>query len=614
MSRIFTTTLTAFLIVICTTAAFSQAYQRPSTEPPKEEFRSAWVATVTGAMDWPKGDTVEQHKASLKQVIQRTVEMRMNAIVFQVVGRGDALFESERLPWSMNLTGTLGQHPGWDPLQYLIDEARKYGLEVHAWYNVFNVGDAARINDYAAADNPKHVYYIFQEHIHEVENRLWINPGVPEVRQWAVDNVVEIVSNYDVDAIHFDFIRYPNSGFPGNIDFNTRQAYDPDFQGSLADWRRNNVNQFNRDVYAAIQEIKPWVKVGSTPVGHYRSAPWLAFLGYSAAFQDGPRWLEEGVNDYLAPQIYWSLDGPPNAPTPRFEYLTKDWKQNSHGRHIYVGIGAYQTGSHNVAAEIGKQIDTVRTDGNHGHMFFRFDSIYKGFPPAFNPQQPIVDYIHRAMVPSMDWKDMDVPPAPVIAGGIDDPSASIASNDFYLQWETPDFVTASGDTKVSYAIYRVRADDQPDPIAAMQDPANLLALTGENMYYDRITEEGTYYYFVTAYSRNWVESVPSNVVEHYTPTSIETGSPIAERFTLDQNYPNPFNPSTQIRFTLGESAHATLTVYDMMGRVVATLVDGALPSGSHSARFDAQHLSSGVYIYTLRAGDFISTKKMMLIK
>lgn len=615
-------------LVLSVSTLQAQAYQEPSSEAPKHEFRSIWVATAIG-LDWPKTDrdsTIQ--KAKLLAIIERHVEMRMNAVVFQVTSRGNALYYSERLPWAWRMTGTMGQDPGWDPLQFIIDESKKRGLEVHAWYNVFNVGTRGQgdseYNQYMSATEPEHVIKSNPDWVKEVSGGFWLNPGIPEARQWSVENVLEIVENYDVDAVHFDFARYPGAF---SDDTSTRNTHDPDFVGNIDDWRRNNVNEFQRDVYAAVQEVKPWVKVGTTPIGHYKSSQWAAGecpypsgpcawaanRAYFQVFQDAIAWINEGVNDYIAPQLYWAI-GPPG---PHFEFLAQDWRQNSEDsdKHVYIGIGAYQTNpGTNVAAELGIQVDTIRANNHAGHMFFRYDNIYGPTGPPRFQNAPKIDYGTLAFVPVMDWKDIDVPPAVDIAR--ESPVASIMDdgNDITLTWDAPAFETASGDTKISYAVYRVNDNSVPEAMTAMEDPANLYALTGETTFSDRITEAGQYYYFVTAYSRNWVEGAPSNVVEHFTATSVESGDQIASAFKLDQNYPNPFNPATQIRYAIGESVHTNLTVYDALGRQVATLVNETMPAGNHSVMFNAENLSSGVYIYILRAGDVMLTQKMMLVK
>jgi uncharacterized lipoprotein YddW (UPF0748 family) len=624
-------------LVLSVSTLQAQAYQEPSSEAPKHEFRSIWVATALG-LDWPKTTDVEQQRATLLAIIERHVEMRMNAVVFQVTSRGNALYYSERLPWAWRMTGTMGQDPGWDPLQFIIDESKKRGLEVHAWYNVFNVGTRGQgdseYNQYMSTTEPEHVIKSNPDWVKEVSGGFWLNPGIPEARQWSVENVLEIVENYDVDAVHFDFARYP-AAF--SDDTSTRNTHDPDFVGAMDAWRRNNVNEFQRDAFAAIQEIKPWVKVGTSPFGHYQrssynsppSEPcpaayngrcsWAAALAYSQVYQDAVAWINEGVNDYIAPQIYWNI-GPGGVSTstnPHFEFLTRDWRRLSidSGKHVYIGIGAYQNSvANNVAAELGVEVDTIRANNHAGHMFFRYDNIYGPTGPPRFQNAPKIDYGTLAFVPAMDWKDIDVPPAVDIAR--ESPVASIMDdgNDITLTWDAPAFETASGDTKISYAVYRVNDNSVPDAMTAMEDPANLYAFTGETTFTDRITEAGQYYYFVTAYSRNWVEGEPSNVVEHFTATSVESGDEIASAFKLDQNYPNPFNPTTQIQYAIGESVHTNLTVYDALGRQVATLVNETMPAGNHSVMLNAENLSSGVYIYILRAGDVMLTQKMMLVK
>jgi hypothetical protein len=97
-----------------------------------------------------------------------------------------------------------------------------------------------------------------------------------------------------------------------------------------------------------------------------------------------------------------------------------------------------------------------------------------------------------------------------------------------------------------------------------------------------------------------------------TAVATETLRPLT--YALEQNYPNPFNPSTAIRFSLAQSSHVSLIVYDALGREVAVLVNGFLSAGSHDAHWDAHTAPSGVYYYVLRAGEFTAAKRMVVIK
>lgn len=595
----------ALLVSLClTSVAFSQFVQTPQTDREKEELRAVWIATAFG-LDWPKGSGVEEHQNSLRQIIQRSAEMGLNTVVFQVTARGDAHHRSERLPWAQRLTGTFGDDPGWDPLQFVIDESRKYGLEVHAWYNVFNIGLQVDTVSYRNSV-PQHVFASNRDWVRLVgTDQIWLNPGIPEARQWAVDNVMEIVENYDIDAIHFDFIRYPQGGFPDDVQI--RAQFNENNIPLTVDWRRDNVTQFNRDAYAAVQAVKPWVKVGSTPVGHYQtSGGWGALFAYSAVFQDGPRWLQEGVNDYIVPQIYWAF----GQPFPDFDWVNKDYIGRDFGRHIYVGIGAYRQGgsdSQNIAAEMGRQIDSIRVAGHKGHMFFRYDNLY-AFNPALGRVAPRVNYNGPALVPAMDWRMPDVPDSPTAV------SPSRSGNVHTIQWTAPAFLAENGDDKLYFAVYRVQSGVEPDPDDVIASADNLIAITGEPTFSENLSVDNTYYYVVTALSRNWVESLPSAPIAAVTTTSVEEPANQVLAYRLDQNFPNPFNPSTNIRFELPENGHVTLTVYDMTGRTVAVLEDGFRASGVHTVQFNASNLASGMYVYRLTANSVQLTRKMMLIK
>lgn len=585
--------------------ATAQFLQEPLSERPKSEFRAVWLTTAFG-LDWPKGSSPAEQQNTLSNIIKNSASMDLNAIVFQVSARGDAHYRSERLPWASRLAGTLGQDPGWDPLEFAIEEARKYGMEVHAWYNVFNIGMQALTAQYEAA-TPQHISITNPEYVRNVgDDQIWLNPGIPAARQWAIDNVLEIVENYDVDAVHFDFIRYPNGGFPD--DAIIRGQFNENNINNTADWRRDNVNQFNRDVYAAVKDIKPWVKVGSTPVGHYQtSGGWPALYAYSAVFQDGVAWLREGVNDYIVPQLYWDIGG--NAPD--FDWLVNDWKNRNEGRHIYVGIAAYRAGgndSQNSADQMGRQIDTLRVNSISGHVFFRYDNIFR-FNVFQGREAPRLNYNGPALIPTMDWLQQDIPASPL------DLVADRSGASHTISWTAPAFEAENGDTKLTYAIYRVQAESTPNPSEVIENANNLVGLTGNTSFTEDLPEDqGRFYYVVTSLTRNNIESEIGAEIEALTSSSIDEGSQFVASYRLEQNYPNPFNPTTTIRYEIAETGHVTLSVYDLTGRVVATIENGVRPAGQHVVRFDGASLASGMYIYKLNANDVQLSGKMMLVK
>lgn len=559
-----------------------------SPEIPKHEFRSVWVATVvddwTGT-GWPPPITM------MNNILNRAEQLGLNAIVLQVVGRGDAIYPSERLPWSHVMIPSSGDYPDWDALQTWIDATHARGMEFHAWINVYMIAyGSARDSD---REDQLHVRYSNPEWI---ENDTWLNPGIPEAREWQVGNVMELVENYDIDAVHFDYIRYDSQGF--SSDLTTMEEHNPDNISGLSNWRRHNINTFVKEVYEGIQEIKPWVKIGAAPIGHYDSGSsdgWGAWYGYSSVFQDSRHWAEEGHLDYIAPQIYWTIGDP-----PRFEYIVSDWVQNrKNDRHLYIGTNPANS---EVRSQIGRQIDTTRTRGAEGQIHFRYRSISQSWS-IFSGR-----YDNKAIIPPMSWRSMSAP----------DPVrnfvAETAPHQVTLSWDEPDR-GRDDHARFRYAIYRVDAGDQRSAEEVITDASLLVKMTGLTSFTDvfETADEGTEYrYLVTALSRNNVESDVEE--QHIVITAGDEEPMIAREFELYQNYPNPFNPETTISFRLPEAGHATVSVHDVLGRQVAVLVSETLPSGSHSVRFDAESLASGVYIYRLQAGDFVQSRKMIFSK
>jgi len=584
----------------------AQVVQNESPEPPKKEFRSFWLATA-GGMDWPPNTTdANTQREALRDIIHNAKAMGLNAVVFQVVPRGDAFYESERLPWSSFLTGgpnvgIPGKDPGWNPLEFAIEEAHKLGLELHAWYNVYMANREEY--DRSPDSDPPHVYYSHPEWIEQVPQSAgsvwnWLNPAIPEAREWIVGNVVEIVENYDVDAVHFDFIRY---GTNYERDDSLMQVYNPAELTNISDWRRENINMFVRDVYAAVKDVKPWVKVGSTPVGHYRtSGGWAAGYGYSQYYQDSRRWAEEGVHDYVAPQLYWDIGAPGDGGShaPRFEWLVDDWTSDMRGRHYYIGTGPYRV---EIKPQISAQIDTVRNSTAPGHMHFSYRNIL---------DDPFGDsYRSLAIVPPMPWMSMRMPDR------VNDLVHVVTGNNVTITWEEPTPGRGETDPFFRYVVYRAKASEVISDQAIIDNPAFMVDITGERTFMDEPdagSEGEDYIYYVTALSRNNVESdfvkVEASVV------SAEDQGLVAQSFELEQNYPNPFNPATEIRFTIPAAGQVQLTVFDVLGREVAVLVNQELAAGAHTATFDAAGLTSGIYLYRLETAGQQMTRKMMLVK
>ena len=257
-----------------------------------------WITTASG-LDWPQTtDRVEQ-QTSLRALLRGVKAARFNTIFFQVRARGDAYYRSRYEPWAENLTGALGKDPGWDPLAFVLAEAHELGIEVHAWFNVFKIRGPNPVGP-STPEHPSRTLACFTV---EQDGELWLDPGRPEVRTYLATVALDLVRRYDIDAINFDFIRYPGTSFGDGESF---ARYGKAMK--IHDWRRQNITAFVREVYAQAVHLKPMLKVGSSPLGVYREETNGSQRGsFYWVYQDSYSWLREGIHDYLSPQVYWQI-------------------------------------------------------------------------------------------------------------------------------------------------------------------------------------------------------------------------------------------------------------------------------------------------------------------
>jgi uncharacterized lipoprotein YddW (UPF0748 family) len=562
--------------------------QLPDLAHPKWEVRAVWITTAAGA-DWPKSHNAGEQKKSLVEMFDKLETMHFNTVFFQVRPRGNTFYKSQYEPWSAELTGKLGEDPGWDPLKFAIDEAHKRGMELHAWFNVAKVSGP----EMPPVSTPLHIVRSHPDWVQQYKGEWWIDMGLPEVRAYTEKLVMEIVNDYDIDGIHFDYARYPGQ------DFNDESTFLAYGDGMTKDeWRRNNITTFVREMYEKITERKPWVKVGSAPVGIYRSISGAqsGFAGYDALDQDARLWMKEQIQDYIVPQLYWDA-GEQHFPRndPDFRVLCADWAENSYGRQIYTGIGAYKD---NVQKEIPEQIIYSRSVGNEGQAFFRYANIVS-LPEIED------EYEFPALIPPMPWKDSIAPLAPqqVTVTGT-------SSDGGTIKWLTPpesDFNTRA----YKYVVYR---SDHKD--VDINDPKNILAIVPApaTEYEDRSAIRSEMFYAVTALDRGNNESPPGFAQGESIPPEVTAeDAPQDSEITnakLFRNYPDPFHDRTYIAYELGKRSHVQLTVFDDDGEKELTLVDGIENAGTYVVSVDGKELGRGMYTYLLKAGSFLETKKM----
>lgn len=336
------------------------------------EFRGVWVATVSN-INWPGKQEVDPdaQKAELAEILDAAQAAGLNAVVFQVRPESDALYASALEPWSRYLTGAQGTDPGYDPLEYAVAQAHARGLELHAWFNPYR----AKANKSSAAA-PNHISQLYPEYAYTYGSYLWMDPAAVPVQERLVAVIVDVVSRYAVDGIHFDDYFYPYPDGDPFPDDSTWQAY-VDGGGELgrADWRRDNVNRMVERVNAAIQLHDPRVRFGISPFGIYRPGmpPGIQGLDqYAELYADPLLWMQEGWLDYLAPQLYWPSTQAPQAYAPLIAW----WSQNSSGgRHIFAGNNLVKLGSGAAWTmdEFRAQIQLTRDQaqlGARGNIYF----------------------------------------------------------------------------------------------------------------------------------------------------------------------------------------------------------------------------------------------------
>ncbi|MER6108035.1 glycoside hydrolase family 10 protein [Streptomyces hirsutus] len=344
------------------------------------EMRGVWLATVANR-DWPSrpGLSAAEQRTELIAHLDAAVRNRLNTVILQVRPTADALWPSPYEPWSACLTGTQGVDPGWDPLGTAVTEAHARGLELHAWFNPYRVAahtDPTRLAaTHPARENPGWVV--------PYGGKLYYNPGLPEVRAFVEDAMLDAVRRYPVDAVHFDdyFYPYPVAGqtFDDDTAYDTHGGAFPD----RAAWRRDNIDRLVRETAARIKEIRPGTRFGISPFGVWRNAT-ADPLGsdtragvqtYDDLHADTRRWARENWIDYICPQLYWNI----GFAAADYAKLLPWWSAvvEGSGTQLYVGEALYKAGDPTQPAawqdpaELSRHLTLATSYPRaRGHVFF----------------------------------------------------------------------------------------------------------------------------------------------------------------------------------------------------------------------------------------------------
>ncbi len=324
-------------------------------------MRGVWLATVS-RLDWPPVASVNarnpairmtQQQEALKGKLDKLKSLGINTVFFQVKPDGTALWPSKILPWSDMLTGNIGEGPGYEPLQFMLDEAHKRGMKVHAWFNPYRVSVNTKPSTVAElnrtlSQNPASVFVLHRDWIRTAGDRFVLDPGIPEARNWITSIVAEVVARYPIDGVQFDDYFYAESSGSMLNDGETFKKYGQGF-GSKADWRRHNTQLLIEQVSRTIKQLKPEVEFGVSPAGVWRNRSHDAAgsdtrgaSAYDEAYADTRLWVQKGLLDYIAPQIYW----PFARDAARYDVLAKWWADvvKPTNTRLYIGVALYKVG------------------------------------------------------------------------------------------------------------------------------------------------------------------------------------------------------------------------------------------------------------------------------
>ncbi len=637
-------------LIICFLSLFLFIAVANAQTPPKRELRATWFSTFLN-LDWPStaNRSVQQVKDSVSKMLDLQLQSGINAIYFQVRNECDAVYPSSIEPWSASVTGTQGIAPAnnFDPLQFMIDECRKRGIEIHAWFNPYRA-----VNNYNAIGSfaPNHIAKQHPEWLLAQGSLRILNPGIPAVRDYVLSVVMDVVRRYDIDGVHYDDYFYPYPGAGGTGRFNDNATFAAHARGfsNQNDWRRDNINLFIQRSYDSIKQLKPWVKFGVSPFGIWQNqrsdAAGSATNGlqsYSDVYADTKKWLQQGWVDYVTPQIYWST----GFNTASYSVLVPWWNNNAHGRHVYVGHAVYKLNAdadrdpnwYN-GSQINKQIRLNRSYNNiHGSTFFR--SYYFGSNPLkFRDSLTEHMYTTPALLPTMPWRD-NAAPQPV-----KNLTATIRNNHVQLNWNAPAVGNNELDKVRQFVVYRFNSDaidlNNADAIQLITGNAQTTTYTDSNLI------PAEYYYVVTALDRFHNESEAGNVVKASfipitqvivtqpepvskpvkvkqdtiavakpvveKPTEPVKTTPVADFVLLAE--PNPATSFTIISYTLPKRMQVTLSVLDNSGKEMLKLVDGIQSTGKQLIRFNTTNIAAGNYQVKISAENIEKTIKVEVKK
>lgn len=426
---------------------------------PKREFRGAWLHII-GQTQYQ--DIQQKGTAQLKEYIANQIDRLhlagCNAVIFQVRPTADAAYISDIEPWSSWITGKRGKAPAplWDPLEFAIEEAHKRGMELHAWLNPYRVTSSPK--DVLPAD---HISKKHPERFFKYDGKIFFDPAYQENRDYICEVVKDITKRYDIDAIHIDdyFYPYPVAG----VKIPDDASYGKFGEGmKREDWRRHNVDLLIEQMNSTIKETKPWVRFGVSPFGIWRNkktdprgSDSNGLQNYDGLYADVLLWAKNGWVDYLAPQLYWTLDFKA-APS---RHLAHWWNENANGVDIFIGQDVQRTmnnadpqagDSNELATKVRLSRDLPNVKGNVWWHGYWVTGNMKGVADS-------LAYVHQntvAIPPA--YGDLSVRP-----DAVSSLRKTIREGNTYIEWDSDKIMNKASD-QIRFVVYSFLEDEEAD--------------------------------------------------------------------------------------------------------------------------------------------------------
>ena len=441
--------------------------QNVSAQMPKHEIRAVWITTISG-LDWPRAHTAARQQQELTDILDKLQQANINTVLIQARVRASTIYPSTLEPWDVCLTGSAGKSPGYDPLQFCIDECHKRGMECHAWIVTIPVGKWT-------ADGCKKLRARYPNLIKKIGDEGYMDPEKPQTGDYLAQICADVTRRYDIDGIHLDYIRYPETW---KLKVNRTQG-------------RQYITDIVQKIHKAVKAEKPWVKLSCSPVGKYDDIARYQSLGWNAnttVCQDAQGWLRDGLMDALFPMMYFQGN--------HFYPFVVDWKEHSYGRMLAPGLAVYMLHPREKNWDldvIRREMNVLRQQGL-GVTFFRSKFFTDNVKDVYTFTQDFNPY--PALIPPMSWVSGNAP-RPVARFSVSHGTATDI-----LTWQG-----ARQQADGNYLLYNIYASDSY-PVDT-EDPACLVAtrLQGQSL---TIPHQGrSLNYAITATDRYGRESLPS---------------------------------------------------------------------------------------------------------